>query len=103
MREGLDDVDVVMMLRLQRERMQGSLIASEQEYFNLYGLTQDKLACAKPDALVMHPGPINRGLEIASDVADGEHSLILSQVTNGIAVRMSVMAILMGGRQRPEQ
>ena len=103
MREGLEDVDVVVMLRLQRERMQGSLIASEQEYFNLYGLTRDKLACARPDVLVMHPGPINRGLEIASDVADGEHSVILSQVTNGIAVRMSVMAILMGGKQRAEQ
>jgi len=98
MRKGLKDVDVIMMLRLQRERMQGSLIASEQEYFNLYGLTSDKLALAKPDALVMHPGPINRGLEIASDVADGPHSVILDQVTNGIAVRMSVMAILLGGQ-----
>lgn len=100
MREGLRDVDVVIMLRLQAERMQGSLIASEQEYFNLYGLTAEKLSYARADAMVMHPGPINRGLEIASDVADGDHSLILSQVTNGIAVRMSVMAILMGGRQR---
>lgn len=99
MREGLEGVDVVSMLRLQRERMQGSLIASEQEFFNLYGLTRDKLACARPDVLVMHPGPINRGLEIASDVADGEHSVILPQVTNGIAVRMSVMAILMGGKK----
>ncbi len=89
---------MIMMLRLQRERMQGSLIASEQEYFNLYGLTADKLALAKPDALVMHPGPINRGLEIASDVADGPHSVILDQVSNGIAVRMSVMALLMGGQ-----
>lgn len=100
MEEGLKDVDVVIMLRLQRERMQGSLIASEQEFFNLYGLTRDKLAHASPGVLVMHPGPMNRGLEIASDVADGEHSVILAQVTNGIAVRMSVMAILMGGRQR---
>lgn len=100
LREGLDGVQVVSMLRLQRERMQGSLIASEQEFFNRYGLTAEKLACAAPGALVMHPGPINRGLEIASDVADGEHSLILPQVTNGIAVRMSVMAILMGGRSR---
>lgn len=103
MEEGLKDVDVVIMLRLQRERMQGSLIASEQEFFNLYGLTRDKLAHASPEVLVMHPGPMNRGLEIASDVADGEHSVILSQVTNGIAVRMSVMAILMGGRQRAER
>jgi len=101
MTTGLRDVDVVIMLRLQTERMQGSLIASEREYFNLYGLTKDKLAVARPRVLVMHPGPINRGLEIESEVADGEHSVILSQVTNGIAVRMSVMAILMGGRQRP--
>ncbi len=98
MKSGLRDVDVVIMLRLQLERMQGSLIASEQEYFNLYGLTQEKLAQARPDVLVMHPGPINRGLEIASEVADGPNSLILSQVTNGIAVRMSVMALLLGGQ-----
>ncbi len=98
MRRGLKDVDVVIMLRLQLERMQGTLIASEQEYFNLYGLTEDKLAQAKPDVLVMHPGPINRGLEIASDVADGPHSVILDQVTNGIAVRMSIMAMVMGGQ-----
>ncbi len=98
MRRGLKDVDVVIMLRLQLERMQGTLIASEQEYFNLYGLTEDKLAQAKPDALVMHPGPINRGLEIASDVADGPQSVILDQVTNGIAVRMSIMAMVMGGQ-----
>ena len=98
MRTGLSDVDVIIMLRLQLERMQGTLIASEQEYFNLYGLTEAKLAHAKPDVMVMHPGPINRGLEIASEVADGSHSVILSQVTNGIAVRMSIMAILMGGQ-----
>jgi len=98
MRPGLKDVDVVIMLRLQLERMQGTLIASEQEYFNLYGLTEAKLAYAKPDVLVMHPGPINRGLEIASEVADGPHSVILNQVTNGIAVRMSIMAMVMGGQ-----
>lgn len=98
MRKGLKDVDVIMMLRLQLERMQGSLISSQQEYFNLYGLTPDKLAYASPRVMVMHPGPINRGLEIASEVADGPHSLILSQVTNGIAVRMSIMALLMGGQ-----
>lgn len=100
MRTGLKDADVVIMLRLQLERMQGTLIASEQEYFNLYGLTEDKLAYASPDVMVMHPGPINRGLEIASEVADGPYSVILSQVTNGIAVRMSIMAILMGGQSR---
>lgn len=98
MRRGLEDVDIVIMLRLQMERMQGSLIASQEEYFNLYGLTPEKLAYASPDVLVMHPGPINRGLEIASEVADGPHSVILRQVTNGIAVRMSIMALLMGGQ-----
>lgn len=103
MKLGLKDVDVIIMLRLQLERMQGTLIASEQEYFNLYGLTQEKLAHANPKALVMHPGPINRGLEIASDVADGPNSVILSQVTNGIAVRMSVMAMLLGGQSTRRQ
>lgn len=93
---GLRDVDVVIMLRLQRERMLGHLIASEQEYFNLYGLTQEKLSLAKADAIVMHPGPINRGLEIASDVADSEQSVILEQVTYGIAIRMAVMCLTMG-------
>ena len=97
MRAGLDGVDVVMMLRLQLERMSGALIPSEQEYFNLYGLTPEKLACAKADAIVLHPGPMNRGLEIDSAVADGPQSVILPQVTNGIAVRMAIMAIIMGG------
>ena len=95
MREGLEGIDVVMMLRIQRERMDGQLIPSEQEYFNRYGLTQEKLNCANKDAIVLHPGPINRGLEIASDVADGSKSMILHQVTNGIAVRMAIMATLM--------
>ena len=103
MRRGLEDVDVVIMLRLQLERMQGTLIASEQEYFNLYGLTEEKLSRARPDVLVMHPGPINRGLEIASDVADGPNSVILNQVTNGIAVRMSIMAMVMGGQAGRKQ
>ena len=97
--EGLEDVDVVMVLRIQRERMDGKLIPSEQEYFNRYGLTTEKLKSAKPDAVVMHPGPINRGLEISSDVADGPRSLILDQVTNGIAVRMSIMAKIMQGQK----
>jgi aspartate carbamoyltransferase catalytic subunit len=97
MREGLEGVDVIVMLRLQRERMRGAHIPSEQEYFNLYGLTLDKLACAKPDAIVMHPGPMNRGLEIDSAVADGLQSVILPQVTNGIAVRMAIMSLIMGG------
>ena len=92
--EGLKDIDVIMMLRLQIERMQGQLIPSAQEYVRCYGLNNDRLKRAAPGAVVMHPGPINRGLEIASDVADGERSLILSQVTNGIAVRMAVMSRL---------
>ena len=98
-REGLQDIDVIIMLRLQRERMDGQLVPSEQEYFNRYGLTEEKLLFAKEDAIVMHPGPINRGLEIASSVADGPRSVILNQVTNGIAVRMSIMATLMGGQE----
>jgi aspartate carbamoyltransferase catalytic subunit len=97
MREGLDNVDVIMMLRLQLERMTGALIPSEQEYFNLYGLTTEKLAYAKKDAIVLHPGPMNRGLEIDSAVADGPQSVILPQVTNGIAVRMAIMALILGG------
>jgi len=94
MREGLKGVDVVMMLRLQSERMRGALLPSAQEFFKHYGLTQDKLALARPDAIVMHPGPMNRGVEIDSAVADGPQSVILDQVTFGIAVRMAVMSIL---------
>jgi len=96
MREGLKDVDVIMMLRLQNERMSGAMLPSAQEYFKCYGLTQEKLALAKPDAIVMHPGPMNRGVEIDSAVADGSQSVILPQVTYGIAVRMAVMSILAG-------
>jgi len=96
MREGLKDVDVIMMLRLQNERMSGALLPSAQEYFKCYGLTQDKLALANPDAIVLHPGPMNRGVEIDSSVADGSQSVILPQVTYGIAVRMAVMSILAG-------
>ncbi|MEW6314417.1 MAG: aspartate carbamoyltransferase catalytic subunit [Pseudomonadota bacterium] len=94
--QGLKDVDVVMMLRLQNERMNGPLLPSAQEYFKSYGLTPEKLALAKADAIVMHPGPMNRGVEIDSSVADGRQSVILPQVTFGIAVRMAVMSILAG-------
>jgi aspartate carbamoyltransferase catalytic subunit len=97
MKEGLRGVDVVMMLRLQNERMQGALLPSPQEYFKSYGLTPEKLALAKPDAIVMHPGPMNRGVEIDSAVADGKQAVILPLVTFGIAVRMAVMAMLGGG------
>jgi aspartate carbamoyltransferase catalytic subunit len=96
MAKGLKDVDVVIMLRLQNERMNGALLPSAQEFFKSYGLTAEKLALAKPDAIVMHPGPMNRGVEIDSSVADGKQSVILPQVTFGIAVRMAVMALLAG-------
>ncbi len=92
LREGLRDVDVVIMLRLQRERMAGAFLPSEHEYFRLYGLTARQLELAKPDAIVMHPGPINRGVEIDSTVADGPRSVILEQVTHGIAMRMAIMS-----------
>ncbi len=97
MKAGLKDVDVVMMLRLQNERMSGAMLPSAQEYFKTYGLTQEKLSLAKPDAIVLHPGPMNRGVEIDSSVADGQQSVILPQVTYGIAIRMAVMAMLAGG------
>jgi aspartate carbamoyltransferase catalytic subunit len=94
MRAGLAGADIVMMLRLQRERMNGSFVPSSQEYFHFYGLDQKKLAYAKPDALVMHPGPMNRGVEIDSIVADGAQSLIREQVEMGVAVRMAVLEAL---------
>ena len=101
LREGLRDVDVVIMLRLQNERMKGAMLPSEHEYYKLYGLTEEKLSMAKPDVTVMHPGPINRGVEMDSQVADGPRSVILQQVTYGIAVRMAVMSMAM--QQRPVQ
>jgi aspartate carbamoyltransferase catalytic subunit len=94
MREGLAGADIVMMLRLQRERMNGSFVPSVQEYFQFYGLDETKLRFAKPDALVMHPGPMNRGVEIDSAVADGAQSLIREQVEMGVAVRMAVLEAL---------
>ena len=97
MASGLRDCDVVVMLRLQNERMNGALLPSAGEFFKAYGLTPEKLANARPDAIVMHPGPMNRGVEIDSAVADGGQSVIMPQVTFGIAVRMAVMAILAGG------
>jgi aspartate carbamoyltransferase catalytic subunit len=96
MQSGLDDVDVVVTLRLQQERMRGALLPSPQEYYQRYGLTRERLRAAKPDAIVMHPGPINRGVEIESSVADSARSVILQQVSHGIAVRMAVMALAMG-------
>lgn len=97
MKKGLEGADIVMMLRLQRERMTGSFIPSAKEYFRYYGLDSEKLKLAKPDALVMHPGPMNRGVEIATDIADGAQSLIKEQVEMGVAVRMAVLEALAGG------
>jgi aspartate carbamoyltransferase catalytic subunit len=96
MAEGMRGADVVIMLRLQNERMGGAMLPSAGEYFKRFGLTAEKLALAKPDAIVMHPGPINRGVEIDSSVADGRASVILPQVTFGIAVRMAVMSTIAG-------
>jgi aspartate carbamoyltransferase catalytic subunit len=94
MRKGLAGADIIMMLRLQRERMNGSFVPSVKEYFRYFGLDQEKLSLAKPDALVMHPGPMNRGVEISSEVADGAQSLIQEQVEMGVAVRMAVLEAL---------
>jgi aspartate carbamoyltransferase catalytic subunit len=96
MTEGITGADVIIMLRLQNERMTGAMLPSAGEYFKTFGLTPEKLALAKPDAIVMHPGPINRGVEIDSTVVDGLQSVILPQVTFGIAVRMAVMSIIAG-------
>ncbi|MDA1342325.1 MAG: aspartate carbamoyltransferase catalytic subunit [Proteobacteria bacterium] len=93
--DGLKDIDVIIMLRLQKERMSAALLPSESEYFKCFGLTEKRLKIAKPDAIVMHPGPINRGVEIDSNVADGPQSVILKQVSNGIAIRMAIMAMAM--------
>jgi aspartate carbamoyltransferase catalytic subunit len=94
--EAVDGADVVMMLRIQHERMHGHFIPSTREYFALFGLTPDRVRLAKPDVIIMHPGPMNRGVEIDSDVADGRYSVILEQVANGVAVRMAVLYLLAG-------
>ncbi len=101
--EGLKDVDVIIMLRLQRERMQGGLLPSEGEFYRLYGLTEQRLALAHPEAIIMHPGPINRGVEIDSLVADCPRSMILNQVTYGIAIRMAVLSMTMSGQNEQRQ
>ena len=99
--EAIEGADVVMMLRIQQERMHGHYIPSLREYFALFGLTRERLRGAKPDAIVMHPGPMNRGVEIDSEVADGPGSVILEQVANGVAVRMAVLYLLAGGAAEP--
>ena len=96
LKQGIEGADVIMSLRLQKERMIAADIPDEQTYFDGFGLTSENLKLAKPDAIVMHPGPVNRGIELSSEVADGSQSVILQQVTNGIAVRMAVMEILAG-------
>jgi aspartate carbamoyltransferase catalytic subunit len=95
--EAVTDADVIMMLRIQQERMQGAFFPSLREYFNVFGMTAERVRRAKSDVIIMHPGPINRGVEIASDVADGPYSVILEQVANGVAVRMAVLYLLAGG------
>lgn len=95
--EAVEGADVVMMLRIQLERMQGGFFPSLREYFRTFGMTEERVRRAQPDVIVMHPGPINRGVEIASEVADGSYSVILDQVANGIAVRMAVLYLLSGG------
>ncbi|QKD03760.1 aspartate carbamoyltransferase catalytic subunit [Mesorhizobium loti] len=102
MAEGLKDADVVMMLRLQRERMEGAFVPSVREYFRYFGLDAEKLKAAKDDAMVMHPGPMNRGVEIASEIADGPQSVIQEQVEMGVAVRMAVMEALLDPRRNQE-
>jgi aspartate carbamoyltransferase catalytic subunit len=95
--EAVAEADVIMMLRIQQERMQGAFFPSLREYFNVFGMTAARVSRAKPDVIIMHPGPMNRGVEIASDVADGPYSVILEQVANGVAVRMAVLYLLAGG------
>jgi aspartate carbamoyltransferase catalytic subunit len=95
--EAVADADVIMMLRIQLERMQGGFFPSLREYFTVFGMTEARVARARPDVIIMHPGPINRGVEIASEVADGPFSVILDQVANGVAVRMAVLYLLAGG------
>ena len=95
----VEGADVIMMLRIQHERMQSAFVPSLREYFNVFGMTAARVAHAKPDVIIMHPGPMNRGVEIASDVADGPYSVILEQVANGVAVRMAVLYLLAGGAE----
>jgi aspartate carbamoyltransferase catalytic subunit len=101
--EGIKNADVINLLRIQLERQQVNLFPSIREYKSMYGLTEERLKFAKPDVLIMHPGPINRGVEISSEVADGPHSVITEQVTNGVAVRMAVMYLLNTGQESKEE
>ena len=100
--EAVADADVIMLLRIQLERMEGAYFPSQREYFNVFGMTTNRLRLARPDVIIMHPGPMNRGVEIASEVADGPYSVILDQVANGVAVRMAVLYLLAGGVDHEE-
>jgi aspartate carbamoyltransferase catalytic subunit len=100
--EAVTDADVVMLLRIQLERMEGAYFPSLREYFRVFGMTELRLQRAKPDVMIMHPGPMNRGVEIASEVADGPYSVILDQVANGVAVRMAVLYLLAGGAEHED-
>ena len=100
--DAVRDADVIMLLRIQLERMEGAYFPSLREYFNVFGMTEERLRAAKPDVMIMHPGPMNRGVEIASEVADGPYSVILDQVSNGVAVRMAVLYLLAGGVEHEE-
>ena len=95
--EAVAGVHAIMMLRLQRERMSGGFFPTTREYHQRFGLTEERVRLARKDVLILHPGPMNRGVEIASEVADGPYSVILDQVTNGVAVRMAVLYLLLGG------
>lgn len=101
--KAIDGADVIMVLRIQKERIHGSAFPSIREYFELFGLSMEKLKRSKKDVIVMHPGPMNRGVEISTDVADGEFSVILDQVSNGMAVRMAVLYLLLVGRKKSEE
>lgn len=103
LREGLRDVDVVMALRLQRERMQGMMLPGPEEFYHLFGLKEAHLSVAKPDVIILHPGPINRGVEVDSALVDGPRSKVLQQVTNGVAVRMAVMSMTLGSRSSSQE
>jgi aspartate carbamoyltransferase catalytic subunit len=100
--EAVRDADVIMLLRIQLERMEGAYFPSLREYFRVFGMTEARLGLARPDVMIMHPGPMNRGVEIASEVADGPYSVILDQVANGVAVRMAVLYLLAGGAEHEE-
>ena len=100
--DAVRDADVIMLLRIQLERMEGAYFPSLREYFNVFGMTEKRLRAAKPDVMIMHPGPMNRGVEISSEVADGPYSVILEQVSNGVAVRMAVLYLLAGGAEHEE-